>query len=316
VPNFSPVALFVFRRPAHTQRALESLSRNPELADSPLFIYCDAARRPEHRSLVAETRRVVRSMAPSHARVVERETNRGLARSVVGGVTDLCSRFGSAIVVEDDLAVSPAFLAYMNQALQRYATTPEVMQVSGHMFPVDLPPGSDSVFLPFATSWGWATWARAWERFDPTLRGRDQLRNDPALKRQFDLDGSYPYFRMLEKQVRGEVDSWAIQWYLSIFVAQGLVLYPRQTLVHNDGFDGSGTHGRGGGAVHVSPFAERRDAFRFSEPIVDATAFRAIRAYLRNENRITVKVYRRAMNALRARLRPTRHDPTPQERSA
>jgi hypothetical protein len=302
MPSFSPIALFVFRRPAHTQRALESLSRNDELARSPLFIYCDAARKPEHRSLVDETRRMVRSLAPQHAQIIEREANWGLARSIVGGVTELCKRFGSAIVLEDDLVVSPRFLAYMNQALERYATNPRVMQVSGHMFPVRATAGPDALFLPFTTSWSWATWARAWTSFDSTLPGLEQLTNDAARRREFDLDGSYPYYRMLKKQMRGEIDSWAIQWYLNVFIKRGLVLFPRHTLIRNDGFDGSGTHGRGGSGLDASSFAWQPDTFSLPEPSVDSDTLRAIKTYLRRENRISVKVFRRAVTALRHRL--------------
>jgi hypothetical protein len=46
----------------------------------------------------------------------------------------------------------------------------------------------------------------------------------------------------LKQQVKGKSDSWGIQWYLSVFNASGLVLYPPITLVQNIGHDGSGTH--------------------------------------------------------------------------
>jgi hypothetical protein len=309
VPDSSPIALFVFRRPVHARKALEALSRNREISDSPLFIYCDAAVRPEQQAAVDETRRVVRSTAPSHAQIIEREVNWGLARSIIAGATDACTRYGSVIVLEDDLVVAPGFLAFMNKALRQYADVPEVMQVSGHMFPVRVVADTDGVFLPFTTSWGWATWARAWESFDPEARGRSRLEHDAVLRRRFDLNGSYPYFRMLSKQTRGEIDSWAIRWYLSVFLQQGLALYPRQTLVRNDGFDGSGTHGRGG--ARGAPLAELRDPLRLPDPKLDMTAFRAVQAYLRRESRLSVRIYRRALTAVRVRLGRQRSGTTP-----
>jgi len=144
------------------------------------------------------------------------------------------------IVVEDDLEVSPTFLRFMNAGLERYADNDRVMQISGYQFPVELPPRP--LFFSFPTSWGWATWARAWQHFDADAKGYSALAADKALRHHFDLDGSYPYFEMLERQRKGQVDSWAIRWHLSVFMRDGLVLYPGRSLVRNTGFDG-GTHG-------------------------------------------------------------------------
>jgi hypothetical protein len=110
----------------------------------------------------------------------------------------------------------------------------------------DVPSLADSqeaLFLPMTTSWGWATWKRAWDQFDPSASGwRERLVGADA--RRFDLGGRYDYRRMLERQMNGRVDSWAIRWYYSVFAKGGLVLYPPRTLVVNGGFDGTGTHSR------------------------------------------------------------------------
>jgi len=242
----APVALFIYRRPEHTRRTLASLLACKELVSSPLHIYCDGARSADAVEDVKAARRVARELAPATTVFIEREHNYGLARSIIDGTTDLTGRFGKAIVVEDDLEVAPSFLQFMNEALDRYALDDTVMQVSGYQFPLDPPLAQRSVFLGFPTSWGWGTWARAWKYFDGGGAGYQALKADPNLRRQFDLDGSYPYFAMLERQLRGEIDSWAIRWHLSVFMRQGLVLYPGRSLIRNTGFDGSGTHGVSG----------------------------------------------------------------------
>lgn len=244
----APVALFIYRRPEHVRRTLATLRACKELADSPITIYCDGPKTPDAAEAVTEARRVARSLAPSHTRFVERETNLGLAKSIIGGVSELTDEHGKVIVVEDDLEVAPTFLRFLNTGLERYAGDDRVMQVSAYQFPVDV--SSKALFMAFPTSWGWATWKRAWAHFDEAATGYAALESDPALRRRFDLDGSYPYFAMLEQQRRGEVDSWAIRWHLSVFMRQGLVLYPGKSLVRNTGFDGSGTHiAAGGGFV-------------------------------------------------------------------
>ena len=63
---------------------------------------------------------------------IERDTNFGLAKSIVEGVTSLCKKYGTVVVVEDDLEVSPDFLKFMSVALERYYDAEEVMQIAGH----------------------------------------------------------------------------------------------------------------------------------------------------------------------------------------
>ncbi len=243
---YAPIALFLYRRPDHARRTLEAVLRCPELATSPLYIYCDGPRTSDAAADVARTRNVAHELAPSHAQFIERDQNRGLARSIIAGTTELTSKYGRVIVVEDDLEVAPSFLQFMNAGLDRYAGDDNVMAISGYQFPLDPALLAESCFLSFPSSWGWATWQRAWQHFDVHARGYAELQLDKSMRRRFDLDGSYPYYAMLERQQRGKVDSWAIRWHLSVFMRQGLVLYPGQTLVRNTGFDGSGTHGEVG----------------------------------------------------------------------
>jgi len=191
---------------------------------------------------VEETRKLIREWPHPNKTIVERDRNWGLANSVIEGVTQLCERFGWVIVVEDDLVVSPVFLNYLNTALLRYVDEPMVMQVSAHMFPIDIQAQTDAVMLPFITSWGWATWYRAWKHFDPNMSGFEKLKANGALRRRFDLDGSYPYFQMLKHQANNKIDSWAIRWYLSVFLMEGLTLHPCHSLVRNEGYGLGATH--------------------------------------------------------------------------
>jgi hypothetical protein len=116
------------------------------------------------------------------------------------------------------------------------------MQVAGYIFPVQLDINEDALFMPLTSSWGWATWKRAWEHFDAEAKGYDLLVSNSKLRRALDINGKYPYFKMLESQKSNKVDSWAIRWYLSVFIKNGIVLYPKKSLVENFGFDGSGVN--------------------------------------------------------------------------
>jgi hypothetical protein len=245
----APIALFTYNRPAHTRQAVAALRANPLAALSELHVFSDGPKTQEAAASVREVRAYLRAIDGfASVKVYERERNFGLANSVIDGVTRLCDTSGRVIVVEDDLLVAPGFLTYLNAALDRYRDEPRVMQISAHMFPVDVPIVDDAFFLPFISSWGWATWNRAWQKFDPVASGYALLKSDRERRRAFDMDGAYEYFSMLESQLEGKVDSWAIRWNLSVFMNDGMVLYPKKSLVENKGFDGSGIHTRGNAA--------------------------------------------------------------------
>lgn len=239
----APLLLFVYNRPGHTRRCLRSLAANASAHNHPLYVFSDGPRSPAEVPLVEKVRQTIRREAPCRDLVlIERPINRGLAPSVIAGMTEVMARHERAIVLEDDLELSPFFLDFMQAALERYGDEPRVMQISGYMFPLGLSETIPCPLLPLISSWGWATWARAWRHFDPALGGFRQLQTDSQLRRRFDLQDSYPFFHLLERQARGQADSWAIRWYLSVFRQNGLTLFPPVSLVQNRGWDGSGTH--------------------------------------------------------------------------
>jgi hypothetical protein len=189
-------------------------------------------------------------------------------------------------VLEDDIVVRPAFLLFLNSALERYADESQVMQVSAYMFPGDYSDRGDAIFLPLISCWGWATWERSWTAYDPSAAGVEALRRDPKLRRRFNLDDAYDYSGMLEGQLAGGLDSWGVRWLLSVFLANGAVLYPTASLVENIGADGSGTHGRGNSRLHratPSRFSPADLPHLPSRVDVDMVVLERVRSLLRAE---------------------------------
>jgi hypothetical protein len=241
--EFAPIALFTYNRLDHTRRTIEALKENVHASDSHIYIYSDAAKTTESMQKVFEVRQYLRQLKGFKSiTLIERETNLGVDNSIIDGVTFLCDCHDRVIVVEDDLVTSKWFLKYMNTALNLYRAEPAVMQVSGFMFPISGFSDNRASFLPYATSWGWATWKRAWDEFDITAAGFSRLRYDRNIRDEFDLGGAYDHYEMLCAYVNGKLDAWDIRWYLTVFNKNGLTLFPQKSLVHNIGFDGSGVH--------------------------------------------------------------------------
>lgn len=303
--SLAPIALFAYRRPQHLQATLEALRADPLAAASELVIYSDGARNPADAAAVAQVRALLAGLSGfASVRVVERAYNLGLARSIEQGVTELCEAHGRVIVLEDDLVVMPGFLRFLNAALDQYADDEHVMQVTGYQFPGHFQTPADALFLPLISTWGWATWARAWRHYDRAAGGFERLRNDRALRRRFDLGGAYPYFDMLRQQVGGHIDSWGIRWLLSVFGRDGLTLFPRVSLLHNRGADGSGTHGAGVAAIHGQGAAlDDRRALVWPDTVaIDAQALREVRAVLRRLRPGPLAPLRRLLGGWRRRL--------------
>ena len=280
----TPLAVFAYNRPEHLGRALAALARCARLEECAVTIFCDGPRESAARSSVEAVREVARSWAADHdAEVREAAGNLGLAHSIVGGVSELCAAHGRVIVLEDDLEPAPDFLTYMLTALDRWSDESAVWQVAGFRLPFAWSGSNDALFLPCTTTWGWATWQRAWQHFRWTPPDLGQL-DDPTVSRAFDLDGAYPYSQMLRDRLTGRNDSWGILWWWTVFRAAGLVLYPRESLLTVGGFDESGTHCGADGAIvaaQVRGKFPRSGARMPAAATTDADAFAALREYLR-----------------------------------
>lgn len=238
----SPILLFVYDRPDHVRRTVTALQYNFLSSLSDLIVFSDGAASLSKREKVDEVRSYLKSITGFRSVVIHhRLQNYGLAKSIIEGVTQILSEYDRLIVLEDDMVTSPFFLTYMNDALERFAEDERVISVHGWRFPTDnvLP---EAFFLHGADCWGWGTWARGWRLFNSNGKELLDEIDRRKLRKVFDVNGTYPYSKMLEDQIKGLNNSWAIRWYASAFLAGKLTLYPGRSLVHNIGNDSSGTH--------------------------------------------------------------------------
>lgn len=242
--KLAPIVLFVYNRPWHTLQTVEALKKNVQAKESELFIYSDGPKDEKDRKKVKEVRHYLRNITGfKKITLIERPMNLGLSNSIIAGVTEIVNKYGKIIVLEDDLLTSRYFLKFMNDALNYYKEDKKIISVHGYVYPIKslLP---ETFFLKDTGCWGWATWKRGWALFDPNgLKLLTEL-NKRNFTSKFDYNNSYPFSNMLEDQIEGRVDSWAIRWYASAFVKGKLTLYPKNSLIFHNGDDGSGTNSR------------------------------------------------------------------------
>jgi hypothetical protein len=240
--KLAPIVLFVYNRPWHTQQTVEALKNNDLASESELFIYSDEIKNDAERESVDKVRKYIENIAGfKKLTVIKRDKNWGLANSIIDGVTQIVNRYGNIIVLEDDLVISPHFLTYMNEALEKYANDYRICSIHGYVYPVReaIP---ETFFLRGADCWGWGTWRDGWEHFNQDGQYLlDELKRGELIH-AFDFNSTYSFSEMLQGQIKGDNDSWAVRWYASTFLADKLTLYPGRSLVHNIGNDCSGIH--------------------------------------------------------------------------
>jgi len=286
--NLAPIALFVYNRPQHTERTLQFLQQNELATESHLYIFSDGAKTDQDKEKVAAVRKIIKKAEGfKSVKVIESKANAGLANSVIAGVTQLITQYDQVIVFEDDLVTSPHTLAYFNNALNHYREEEKVMHIGAYMYPLKPDNLSQSFFYRAATSWGWATWGRAWKNFEPDI---DVLikQFDKKKKAAFSIDNKMNFWKQMLEFKKGKNNSWAIRWYASIFLKGGITLNPSQSLVNNIGHDGTGVHSGINDIYNV--IINPKPIVEFPTVIAeDPIAYKAIKSFLikRKGNMVT-----------------------------
>ncbi len=241
----APIVLFVYNRPDHTKQTLEALSANTLASESDLIIFADGPKEnatQEQIEKIRQTREVVKSKQwCKSVEIRESDINKGLAASIIGGVTEIVNKFGKIIVLEDDIVTGKYFLEYMNTALEKYKDEKKVWDVSGWNENPNKFGRKASFFLPVNSCWSWATWSDRWCYFKKDPAYYMKLFSNGMIKK-FNVNNSYDFFSQIESNYNGTMNTWAIFWYAAIFEHGGLSLRPSSSLVKNIGFDNSGEH--------------------------------------------------------------------------
>lgn len=235
------VLLLTFCRPDHAARVLERIRQAQPAA---LYVACDGPRPGRADDVENVTR--IREMVSridwcSSVQTLFRDRNLGCGRAVSEAITWFLEAAGEGIILEDDCLPDETLFRFCAEMLHRYRDVSQVMQVAGYNLlsgRYDAP--ADYLFSHFGWQWGWATWKRAWERFDLNMRSW------PEFKRQ-GFHRAHPFYparvQIFDDTWAGRIDTWDYQWAYAMAATGGLSVVPRHSLVENIGFGPGATHG-------------------------------------------------------------------------
>ncbi len=247
--SYAPIIIFVYNRADHFVQTYNALAACKEARDSELFIFSDGAKNESGTEKVNEVRAAVAAMKDSgdfkSVTVTESPVNKGLAASVIAGVTEVINKYGKVIVVEDDCKVSPFFLNFMNNALDFYENNKKIGSIAGYTPMLNLPDDyKNDVFAAYRScSWTWATWKDRWEGVDWELKNINDFCKSPELIRRLNSNGSDRFMR-LYRQTKGNGSSWSVRFGAHLVKNNLLTVYPRFSYNSNIGCDESGVHSK------------------------------------------------------------------------
>ena len=240
--NFSPIIIFVYNRLHHLDTLFNSLQKNDLFKKSKVLVFSDGAKNEIDKDKIDKVRELLKKrLIPQNSEIIENNVNLGLSRNVIGGLNKTFQIYDRAIILEDDLELSPFFLNYMNDALNLYETSENVASISGYMYPIESKKFSNNYFfLKLIESWGWGTWKRAWNIFENDSLQLKKKIDEKQLANEFNFESGISYYKMLTDNINGLNDSWAVRWYASTFLKNMNTLFPSKSFVKNIGVDNSG----------------------------------------------------------------------------
>ena len=233
---FAPIILFTYRR--IPDKTIESLLKNNLSKSNNLYIFSDGYKNEIDKQDVLKVRKYLKTIVGfKKVEVIEAPKNKGLANSIISGVTQIIKKYEKVIVLEDDVIVSQDFLEFMNEALNFYEFDENVWSISGYTPNIKLKNYKKDVYAyPRGTSWAWGTWKNRWDLIDWDIKDWESFKINKNAIKKFEKTGN-DMFKMLELQILGKINSWAIRWTYNEFKYNKFTVYPIVSKAINIGFN-------------------------------------------------------------------------------
>ena len=247
--DYAPVAMFVYNRADHFKETYEALAKCEEAKFTDLIIFSDGAKNEKATEAVESVRAFAKKIKEEKqfntVEIIESPVNKGLAKSIIDGVTKVVNTYGRIIVLEDDCACSPHFLKYMNKCLDFFKTNKKIGAISGYAPAIEFPKEYEAdVFTAYRScSWSWGTWADRWGNVDWELNEFSDFCKNPSLIKKLNSNGNDRFMR-LYRQTKGNGSSWSVRFGAHLVKNDWQTVYPRYSYIKNIGCDESGVHSK------------------------------------------------------------------------
>lgn len=240
----TPVLFLIFNRPDATFRVFDEIKKaKPEF----LFIAADGARvDKEGETEKCMEARSVAQMVDWHCEVktLFRNENLGCKNAVSTAISWFFDQVEEGIILEDDCLPGEDFFPYCEVLLNKYRDHEKIMHISGTNYQFGKKYGSASYYFSiYPHIWGWATWKRAWNKYDVNLKDLNKFKSTEKIKKTVIEPKEQEYWmKRFEAVSRGEFNTWDYQWVFACWNNEGISVSTNQNLVTNIGFGDEATH--------------------------------------------------------------------------
>ncbi len=241
----TPVAIFGFNRPSLINQVFE---RVREVKPQQLFLILDGPRvnTPDDLTKCNMVKEILSRVDwPCETLRNYSKTNMGCRRRISSGISWVFEHSEEAIILEDDCVPDLTFFKFCAELLARYRNDSRVGMIAGHIEHFDPPRvnGCSYYVDHFTTIWGWATWRRAWAKYDAELTNWPLAKEQDILMRVLKKQRYVKsWTRMIDRVCEGKTDTWDTAWAFTLFYENWLCVHPKQNLVTNIGCGSDSTH--------------------------------------------------------------------------
>lgn len=291
--SLAPIILFTYKRIETLKKNITALSSSILAKESDLIVYSDGGKNDFEEIKIKEVRAFLKTINGFKSVTIhESPVNKGLAASIISGVSEVMLIYKKAIVLEDDLIISRNFLVFMNQGLDYYQNNPRILSISGYSPTITGLKPNDVYFTHRACSWGWATWEDKWKLIDWSCSNYEEFVNDSYSISRFNKMGS-DLSLMLNRQMKGKINSWAIRFCYNQYKKNLFSIHPAVSKVVNIGFTTDATNTK----MKYNPYKTKLDEgketnFHFSPDVkIDRSIIHQFTRPFSISNRIKYKLY-------------------------
>lgn len=241
-----PILFIIFNR---LETTLEVFTEIKKAKPQRLYISSDGPRSSEEEVRVNEVRELVLGSINWDCKVFTlfREKNLGCGKAVSGAIDWLFQNEVSGIILEDDCLPAPGFFAYCAKMLTIYSKDENIMMVSGTNYAGKrrLIENGEYFFSKNFSIWGWATWRRAWEKYNFEINDWNEAVRSKKLKEVIDNWLLYKYYSSVFHLVKNKkINTWDYQWVYCCIYNQGFSIVPVENLITNIGVNGTHSGGK------------------------------------------------------------------------
>jgi len=247
----TPILFIVFNRPKQTKKVFESIkSAKP----NQLYIAADGARKNNITDIrnCKLVREIIKNIDwECNVKYLISDENLGCKLAVSGAINWFFKNVEEGIILEDDCLPIDGFYNFCSTLLEKYRNDKEVMHIGGTNFQLNNSDSNQSYYFSRITHiWGWATWRRAWEKYDVNIKTYDTiLLKEMFEKYAFNKQSFYYWLNAFNNVRKNKINTWDYQWTYAVWKENGLAINPNKNLVSNIGFDSDSTHTNKGGEI-------------------------------------------------------------------